>query len=75
MPNLSWRNWIDDEWPKLAIWMVALAAGYLTWLAVTSLWEDDVADYLGAAIAAGVSFLILRIWQLIRNWRTGAWGR
>jgi hypothetical protein len=57
MPNLSWRNWIDDEW-----------------LAVTSLWEDDVADYLGAAIAAGVSFLILRIWQLIRNWRTGAWG-
>ena len=71
---MNWRNWIDDQWPKLAIWMVALAAGYLTWLAVTSLWEEDVADYLGAAFAVGVSFSILRIWQMIRNWHTGNGG-
>ena len=71
--NVSWRNWIVEEWPKLAIWSVALSAAYFTWLTVTSLWGDEAADYLGSIVAVVVSFLILRVWQMIQNRRTGYW--
>jgi hypothetical protein len=70
---MRWRNWIEDEWPQLAIWMVALVSGYFTWLVVISLWEDNVADYLGAALAVGVSLSILRLWQMFKNRREGNW--
>ena len=68
---MSWRNWIDEEWPKLAIWVVALAAGYLAWLCVTLLWESDFATHLGTAFAFVLVLSILRIWQLIWNRCTG----
>ena len=70
---MSWRNWIEEEWPKLAIWVIALAAGYLAWLCVTSLWESDLADYFGAALAVVVLFSILRVWHVIWNRSTGDW--
>jgi hypothetical protein len=53
--------------------VIALAAGYLTWLCVTSLWESDLAAYFGAAFALALVFSILRIWQLILNRSTGDW--
>ena len=70
---MSFRNWLDEEWPKLAIWMIALAAGYLAWLCLTSLWENDLADNFGVALAFGVSFSILSAWQMIWNRVTGDW--
>ena len=70
---MSWRNWIEQEWPKLAIWMIALAAGYLAWLCITSLWDSYFAAYFGAAFVLALVFSILRIWQLIWNRSTGDW--
>jgi len=51
--------WLNNEWPNLIAWALALAAGYFVWWKLASIWPDEIGRHaaLGLAVLATGAFL------------------